>query len=96
MASGASRTYYIEDKSEIIASASTTAESSMTAMIVGVGTHPNHRGKGLATIIMESLIIDILNEEKVVGLLYDNPNAGNLYKKMGFQDIGKWSVYKVG
>jgi uncharacterized protein len=96
MNSGASRTYYIEKNNEIIASASTTAESSISAMIVGVGTHPAHRGKGLATIVMESLITDLLNEGKVVGLLYDNPIAGNLYMKLGFKNIGKWSVYKIG
>ncbi|OEH93812.1 GNAT family N-acetyltransferase [Bacillus solimangrovi] len=66
-----------------------------TAMIVGVATHPEHRGNGLVSMVMESLLIEVLKEGKVVGLLYDNPHAGGLYKKLGFQDIGKWVIYKI-
>ena len=35
------RTYYIEKDGAIIASASTSAENSLSAMVVGVCTHPN-------------------------------------------------------
>ncbi len=35
------RTYYIEKDGVIIASASTSAENSLSAMVVGVCTHPN-------------------------------------------------------
>ncbi|EOP73121.1 hypothetical protein KOW_00531 [Bacillus cereus VDM006] len=37
------RTYYIEKKGEIISSASTSAENSLSAMVVGVCTHSNYR-----------------------------------------------------
>ncbi len=42
------RTYYIEEKGEIVTSASTSAENSLSAMVVGVCTHPDYRGNGYA------------------------------------------------
>ena len=47
------RTYYIEKDGAIIASASTSAENSLSAMVVGVCTHPNYRGNGFASLILQ-------------------------------------------
>lgn len=84
------RTYYIEEDGKLIACASTTAENTFSAMIVGVCTSPMHRQKGLATAVMQKLIKDVLDEGRILCLFYDNPAAGRIYKRLGFRDIGKW------
>ncbi len=89
---GVSRTYYIEQDGKPVSAASTAAENSESAMIVGVCTHPNHKRKGYATTCMSKLCYDVLSEGKVLCLFYDNPEAGTIYKRIGFQDIEKWMM----
>lgn len=89
------RTYFLEnDKGEIISTVSTTAENSHSAMIVGVCTHKGYRNKGLASKLMTALVNDILDDKQFVCLFYDNPDAGKIYKKIGFEDIGLWTMYR--
>ncbi|GAM13964.1 GNAT family N-acetyltransferase [Mesobacillus selenatarsenatis] len=94
METGTGRTYYLEQDGQMVASASTAAENSMSAMIVGVCTHIDYRRKGLATAVMQKLFKDVMNEGKLLCLFYDNPEAGRIYKRLGFVDIGKWTMYR--
>ncbi|MDZ5609649.1 GNAT family N-acetyltransferase [Bacillus pseudomycoides] len=88
------RTYYIEEDGEIVASASTSAENSLSAMVIGVCTHLNYRGKGYASLILQKMIQDFTQEGKTLCLFYNNPAAGRIYKRLGFQDIGMWTMYR--
>ena len=89
------RTYIVRDKQGImVSSASTTAENSQSAMIVGVGTKLGYEKTGYATLCMEKLCSDLLAEGKSICLFYDNPAAGNIYKRLGFEDIGLWSMIR--
>ncbi|MFX3674949.1 MAG: GNAT family N-acetyltransferase [Paenisporosarcina sp.] len=94
MEKGLSRAYFIKEDGVIISSASSTAENSQSAMIVGVGTVPEHQKKGLASYCMSKLCGELLAEGKMLCLFYDNPAAGAIYKRIGFVDIGKWSMWK--
>ncbi|MGH0512437.1 GNAT family N-acetyltransferase [Bacillus cereus] len=88
------RTYYIEKDGVIIASASTSAENSLSAMVVGVCTHPNYRGNGYASLILQKMIQDFTKEGRTLCLFYNNPAAGRIYKRLGFKDIGMWTMYR--
>jgi len=89
------RTYFLEnDRGNIISTVSTTAENSQSAMIVGVCTHKDYRNNGYASKLMTALINDVLAEKQYVCLFYDNPEAGKIYKKIGFEDIGLWTMYR--
>jgi uncharacterized protein len=92
--SNTGRTYFLEENGNLTACASTTAENSVSAMIVGVCTSKNYRQKGLATAVLQKLIRDVLDENKILCLFYDNPAAGRIYKRLGFKDIGKWTMYR--
>jgi uncharacterized protein len=94
METNTSRSYFTEENGQMTACVSTTAENSISAMIVGVCTRKEYRRKGLATAIMQKLFKYVLNEGKVLCLFYDNPEAGRIYKRLGFKDIGKWTMYK--
>lgn len=83
----------MEMDGKVIVTASTTAENSMSAMVVAVATHPDYRGKGLAKHVVARLCGDLLAEGRSLCLFYDNPNAGLIYKKLGFKDVGFWSMY---
>lgn len=90
---GSSRTYGYRLDGQMVACASTTAENSLSAMVVGVCTHPEHRRKGYATLCMNALCRDILDEGRSLCLFYDNPQAGRIYQRIGFRDIGRWNMY---
>ncbi|WP_339264475.1 GNAT family N-acetyltransferase [Geobacillus sp. FSL K6-3411] len=94
METNSARTYYIEQDGKMVAAASTTAENSLSAMIVGVCTDPEHRGKGYASAIVAKLVYDLLAEGKMPCLFYDNPDAGRIYHRLGFRDIGLWAMYR--
>jgi len=90
---GTSRSFFIKEKEKIVATASTAAENTVSAMVVGVATLDNYKKKGYATMCMITLCTELLAEGKELCLFYDNPAAGNIYKRIGFEDIGFWMMY---
>ena len=88
------RTYFIRVDGEMATTASTTAENSSSAMIIAVATKEKFKRQGLASDCMIKLCKDLLAEGKELCLFYDNPEAGKIYKRLGFQDIGFWNMYR--
>lgn len=93
MESKSARTYYIKEGDKLVSSASTTAENTQAAMVVGVCTHPGYTKKGYASLCMRKLCKEVLAEGKSLCLFYDNPKAGSIYKRLGFKDIGFWTMH---
>lgn len=88
---GAARIYFMEDENKnLLTVAQTTAENSLSAMIVGVATHPDHRGRGLMSANLSALCRALLAEGKTLCLFYDNPAAGAIYHRLGFETIDQW------
>lgn len=92
MKAGVSRTYYIEEDGQIVSSVSTAAENTYAGMVVGVCTSEGYKRKGYSTRCLTKLCGNVLNEGKQLCLFYDNPDAGKIYKRIGFEDIGKWVI----
>lgn len=90
---GFARAIYVKDEGKIVSSASTTAENSASAMVVGVATLKTHKQKGFASACVARLCSDLIAEGKEPCLFYDNPAAGAIYKRIGFSDIGLWMMY---
>ncbi|MEZ0537566.1 GNAT family N-acetyltransferase [Caldicellulosiruptoraceae bacterium PP1] len=88
--SGSSRIFYIEEDGIIVSTARTGAENDGLAMVLSVATMEGYREKGYATACIAKLCSDLLKEGKTLCLFYDNPNAGRIYKKIGFKQIGFW------
>lgn len=93
---GSGRVYYLEDNTgRMVSSAATSAENSLSAMIVGVATLPEYRKRGLATNCVYRICEDLLAEKKIPCLFYDNPEAGKIYRRIGFEEIGNWSIIQL-
>ncbi|MEH6942426.1 GNAT family N-acetyltransferase [Bacillus sp. JJ722] len=90
---GTSRSFFIIEDGKMVTTASTTAENSLSAMVVAVATLENYKKKGYATKCMLKLCNHLLSESKELCLFYDNPAAGSIYKQIGFEDIGFWMMY---
>ncbi len=90
--SGTGRTVSARVDGRLVSSASSAAESSNAAMVIGVCTHADYRNRGLATRCVSALCRALLSEGKFPCLFYDNPAAGRIYRRMGFRDAGRWAM----
>ncbi len=89
---GVSRSFFIKEDGKMVSTASTTAENTLSAMVVGVATLEDYKKKGYASKCMVKLCRQLLAENKELCLFYDNPAAGAIYKRIGFEDIGLWMM----
>lgn len=79
----------------LIATASTSAENSESAMVVGVATAIDCRGKGYASAVVSALCWDCFERgKKYLCLFYDNPVAGRIYNRIGFQELGQYGMLR--
>jgi len=88
----AGRDYFIEVDDKVVSIAQTTAENSKSAMLVGVCTAPDYRMKGYTTAVMSKLLQELFIEKASVCLFYDNPKAGSIYQRSGFEEIAMWTM----
>jgi len=81
---------------ELVSVASCVAETDSSAMIIGVATRPDRRGKGYATACVYRLVYDLQRKGKSTCLFFHNPAAGAIYHRLGFKDIGMWEILEFG
>ncbi|MCF7926040.1 MAG: GNAT family N-acetyltransferase [Candidatus Izimaplasma sp.] len=73
------------------ATVATTAETTQNAMVVAVATKKEFRNQGLASQLMTHLMHHYFTiKNKHLCLFFDNPDAGKIYKRLGFKDLGTW------
>lgn len=92
--SGTAHAYYVELDGKIISYAQSSAENSMSAMVVSVMSSESLRGQGFASACVKALCEDMVKQGKTLCLYYKNPKAGGIYKRIGFRDIGIWNMYR--
>ncbi|MCC8072657.1 MAG: GNAT family N-acetyltransferase [Clostridiales bacterium] len=61
------------------------------AILTSVQTAPSFRKKGYASVLVSQMISDIKGS---VYLMREKNNNESFYKNLGFEDIGKWRMYK--
>jgi predicted GNAT family acetyltransferase len=92
------RTYLAEAHGRALAAASTSAEARAAAMIGGVWTAPEWRGRGLSQAVVSALSGALLAEARMPYLFYqaDNGPAARVYANIGFRPAGQWTVVYFG
>lgn len=89
------RMYGIFEDQALVSVAGTTAENSISAMVVSVATLPDYRKKGYASSLVTRVCEDCLKEGmKFLCLFYDNPEAGHIYRQLGFAEIGQYAMVR--
>lgn len=81
---------------EVLSTALTNAETDQYAMIGGVYTPAAQRGQGLARAVVSALCAELLAEARCPLLYWENPNAGRVYRALGFHEIGVWRSVWLG
>ena len=95
---GMGRNYILKRDGEIIHHAATYAELDNLAVISGVITREDWRGKGIGTLAVRKLCHDLLKEGKKPCLFYYTKQAAGFYKKIGFEEGTGWAklVFRKG
>ena len=76
---------------DMVSYAQITARNSRSAMVVGVGTHPDYRRQGFASAVMQTLCKTSFESGlSFLCLFYDNPGAGRIYHHIGFVELGEY------
>ncbi|MDH7487956.1 MAG: GNAT family N-acetyltransferase [Anaerolineae bacterium] len=89
------RIFVSEEDGCIVAAALTNAETPELAMVGGVYTLPSRHNRGHATACMSALCHELLREGIQPCLFYDNPQAGSIYRRLGFREIGTWRLLRL-
>ncbi|QFT89515.1 Acetyltransferase (GNAT) family protein [Bacillus sp. THAF10] len=89
------RNYYVAIDGKMVACAATVKETETSAIIIGVFTDPEFRGKGYGTEVLIALFDQLLIEGKVPYLFYSNPAARSVYKNLGMDEVCEWRVLYV-
>ena len=83
----------VYDGDRLGALAETTAENSVSAMVVGVATLPGWRGRGFARACVHAAAAhSFAAGRRYLCLFYDNPAAGRIYHALGFADVGRFGM----
>lgn len=91
LSEGMGRNYVLKRDGEIIHHAATYAELDNLAVISGVITREDYRGKGIGTLAIRKLCHDLLSEGKKPCLFCYTRQAVELYKKIGFEEGTGWA-----
>jgi hypothetical protein len=89
------KTYGIMMDNQLVSTASILAETNDMAVINGVATKASYRHKRLASRLIETIIVEYVQQmKKELVLYYDTPYGIQLYKNRGFKDIMERATLK--
>lgn len=77
----------------VVASAHTHVEAEQVAMVGGVFTRPDARGRGWAASCLAALCAELRAEGRLPCLYHDH--RGPLYQRLGFRPGGPWRLSQV-
>ena len=92
LSSGKGRAAIILDGEKVIAHANTAVETDNAVMVGAVLTLPAVRNQGLASQVVSTLTKHCLDDGKIPCLFYDNPKAGSIYHRLGYQTFDLWML----
>jgi len=67
-------------------------EGADAGLIAGVYTIHAARGRGYAAAVVGAISIDLQRDNKLPVLFYENPTAGRVYSRLGFEPCDDWGV----
>lgn len=87
--------YGVFHNGKLVACAKTSGQNRLGAVIVGVATLPAHRRRGLASAcVAEICRANFEAGRQFLSLFYDNPEAGKVYRRLGFVEMGVWGMLR--
>ena len=76
----------------IVSAGLLSPDGEAAGLIGGVYTMPTVRGRGYAAAVVSYLSLYLQQRGKLPVLFYENPVAGRVYRRLGFEEVGRWAV----
>lgn len=92
---GRGRGILIRQEGRLVSCAQSEFETKDMALIVGVATAQEFRGRGFAGVCVRELIDQLHFPGRKFALQYDNPDAGRLYKRLGFRAVDRIGHFPI-
>jgi predicted GNAT family acetyltransferase len=90
------QTQVIYHDNDLVSVITLSAESDISAMVVGVATSIKYRHLGMARKnVLEMARLAFKNKKDFLCLFYDDPEAGAMYKRIGFQEVGPYAMLEL-
>jgi uncharacterized protein len=86
--------WVVEDGGAVVSAACISARTDQAAMIGAVFTPPENRGKGYASSLVHAMCAALLAGRRRPCLFYHNPDAGRIYLRLGFRELGPWRMVR--
>jgi len=82
----------VDDRVLAVAGVHVCSDEYKVGVLGSIATHPDHRGRGLATALTSHLTAELVNEGKLICLNVkaDNVPAIRCYEKLGFETIHEY------
>lgn len=90
--SGEGSHIFLKKDGKIVSHANSAAKSEFTAMIGGIATHKDYRGKNLAKEIVSFISKKIILQGLVPCTFSDRNASQSFLSEIGFKEIGKWGT----
>ncbi|MCR3956453.1 MAG: GNAT family N-acetyltransferase [Gudongella sp.] len=90
---GRGRAFGLWQGGRLVSVVQTDFEQEGSALVVGVATRLNQQGMGYGTRLMKYVIGILQSEGRTIYLEYESPQAGGLYRKLGFTQFGTVMEY---
>lgn len=88
---GAAKAVTLNIDDEIVSSAILSSIYKGDAVIAAVKTNPKYRKKGYGSALVSAMCFDVSGD---VYLMREKDKNESFYKKLGFENIGNWRMYK--
>lgn len=88
--------WVVEEEGAITCAGNMAARTEQAGMIGAVFTPPPYRRKGYASALVHAMAAALVAEGRTPCLFYVNPDAGRIYRSLGFREIGSWRLIKFG
>lgn len=86
--------WVLEDGGRIVCAAYVSARTNLAAMIGGVFTPERDRGRGYASSLVHAMSTALRAQGLQPCLFYHNPDAGRIYLRLGYREIGGWRMVR--
>lgn len=84
--------YLVEEGGLVVCAAALGGETETAAMIGAVYTPERFRRRGYASSLVRFVCEELVARGKRPCLFYANPDAGGIYRRLGFRDVGPWRL----
>lgn len=86
--------WVVEESGRIVCVGYLSGTTRLAVMIGAVFTPPEFRRRGYAATLVHAMSLDVTGSGRTACLFYVNPDAGRIYRRLGYVELGPWRLVR--